>query len=183
MWKVFSDVNLSLSAPVASFIELEAAARSAITEINEAEQSSSTSLSINSVKPSLDINLGLGASHLAGSMLVTSGASYSSSSVIPSTSEASSWVGLSHGNHDEGPPCKHRRKTETETLVALSKNKNKIKGGSFAELFTLQQLEEHICGLRKWDDEVCKSQVNIYRGLCLLVSKIYVKHPNCMFGC
>jgi len=77
MWKVLSDVDISRSAPVASFIELEAAARLAITEINEAEQSSSTSLSINSVKPSLDINLGLGASHLAGSMLVTSGASSS----------------------------------------------------------------------------------------------------------
>jgi len=77
MWKVLSDVDISRSAPVASFIELEAAARLAITEINEAEQSSSTSLSINSVKPSLDINFGLGASHLAGSMLVTSGASSS----------------------------------------------------------------------------------------------------------
>lgn len=40
MWKVFSDVDISRSAPVASFIELEAAARSAIAEINEAEQSS-----------------------------------------------------------------------------------------------------------------------------------------------
>lgn len=77
MWKVFSDFDISRSAPVASFIELEAAARSAIAEINEAEQSSGTSLSINSVKPSLDLNLGLGASHLAGSMLVTSGASSS----------------------------------------------------------------------------------------------------------
>lgn len=77
MWKVFSDIDISRSAPVASFIELEAAVRSAIAEINEAEQSSSTSLSINSVKPSLDLNLGLGVSHLSGSMLVTSGASSS----------------------------------------------------------------------------------------------------------
>lgn len=77
MWKVFSDIDISRSAPVASFIELEAAVRSAIAEINEAEQSSSTSLSINSVKPSLDLNLGLGVSHLSGSMLVTSVASSS----------------------------------------------------------------------------------------------------------
>jgi len=86
--------------------------------------------------------------------------SYSSSSVALSTCEASSRVGSSHSNDDEGPPHKRRRKTETETQAALSKNKNRIKGGSLTEIFTLQQLEEHICSLRKWGEEVCKSQVS-----------------------
>lgn len=112
--------------------------------------------------------------------VLLSRSSDSSSSVVLSTCQASSRVRSSHVNHDEGPSRKRRKITEAETLVA---NKNRIKGGSLTELFTLQQLEEHICSLRKWGEEVCKNQVSIYRGLCLLVSKIYVKHFNSMHGC
>eukprot|EP01018_Ginkgo_biloba_P015535 Gb_30818 [translate_table: standard] len=70
MGKLLSDIDISRSAPVASFIELEAAARSAIAEISEAQQSSSTSFPVDNFKPPLHLSI---ASRVAITSSFTSG--------------------------------------------------------------------------------------------------------------
>lgn len=75
MERLLSDIDISRSVAVASFIELEAAARSAITEINEAQESSSSNFTINKFSSSLDLNIGSGVSLVGNHALVTSGVS------------------------------------------------------------------------------------------------------------
>ncbi|KAH9310771.1 hypothetical protein KI387_025806, partial [Taxus chinensis] len=75
MEQLLSDIDISRSVAVASFIELEAAARSAITEINESQESSSTSFTISGFNSSMDLNIGSSVSSVAGHALVSSGVS------------------------------------------------------------------------------------------------------------
>ncbi|XVE53598.1 hypothetical protein DITRI_Ditri03aG0015400 [Diplodiscus trichospermus] len=70
MAKLLSDIDLSRSVTVASFLELEAAARSSFQEVNEC--TTEANVSGNSTNPSNNILPSSGISHLAGSSSVAS---------------------------------------------------------------------------------------------------------------
>ncbi|XAR69391.1 hypothetical protein NMG60_11000944 [Bertholletia excelsa] len=70
MTKLLSDINLSRSVPVASFLELEAAARSSFQDENQ--NSTEGSHSTNSTVSSLQVHASSGASALTGSTSLTS---------------------------------------------------------------------------------------------------------------
>ncbi|OMO90808.1 hypothetical protein COLO4_18872 [Corchorus olitorius] len=70
MTKLLSDIDLSRSVAVASFLELEAAARSSFQEVNE--QSSEANVAGNSTNPSLPIPSSSSVPQFAGSSSITS---------------------------------------------------------------------------------------------------------------